>query len=148
MTDDTRRPAFDAVGTPRLSGDEVDLGPRVCVECGETFLPPQKGPGQHKRFCKTSCRTDFANREKVRGSALVTVAQVYALTRHGRTEEDRDLRRRCWNEMTAILKVFNDEDKACGRDARIKRYARQLVHIDSNYNERSRGPRRKKAKAA
>jgi hypothetical protein len=147
MTDPAPRIHFDHVGAPRRSDDSVDLGPRNCVECGEEFLPPQKGPGQHKRFCKPACRFAFANREKVRGSALVTIAQVYALTRHGRTEEDRDLRRLCWNEVTAILRTFNQEDKEAGRTERLKRYARQLVHADTNFNERRamRGPRKAKA---
>lgn len=138
MTASPASHSFDAVGTPRTPDGQVDLGPRICVECGVEFLPPQKGPGQHKRFHDRACQLKFANREKARGAVLVTIAEVYALTRHGHSEDDKRLRASMRTEMTRILTAFIAEDRRAGRLGRLRSYARQRVNIDACYNERSR----------
>lgn len=83
---------------------------RVCPECSGEFEPPTKGPGQHKRFCKAECRVAWSNREKSQGAALITRAKIWRAHRgageHGKA---------AWGQMTAILDILIDDDRAAGR---------------------------------
>lgn len=141
-----RRTVFDATGRPRAADDSVDLSPRICVECGGEFTPPAKGPGQHKKFCdakgKGVCKLTFANREAAHGKVLVTAAKVYAMTRHGRTPEDRELRAEARTEMTRILSSLLQEDRDAGRADRLRDYFRSRCNVDNDYRERRRRPGR------
>lgn len=111
---------------------------RICVECGGKVDVPEKGPGQHKKFCTATCKSRFANREKAQGAVLITLAKTHALTRHSKDPNERILCGDVRTEMMRILKVFLDEDRDSGRADRLPAYARTLVNVDDSYRERRR----------
>jgi hypothetical protein len=111
---------------------------RICPECGGKVEVPEKGPGQHKKFCSPTCKSKFAAREKAQGAVLITIAKVYHMTRHGKTREDRETRGLAMAEMGRILRAFVAEDKAAGRADRLAPYMLTLVNLDDSYQERRR----------
>lgn len=78
----------------------------TCTECGKPLQVRAKGPGQHKRFCETKCRTRFADREKTQGQVLVTVAKVWRKSRGTGV-----VGKEAFAEMTRILDMLIDRDR-------------------------------------
>jgi hypothetical protein len=83
---------------------------RECPECGTSFSPPVKGPGQHQEFCSDAHRIAFKNREKAQGSVLITVAKAWRKARGS-----GEIGKAAFAEMTAILDQLLDDDRKAGR---------------------------------
>lgn len=134
-------PAAPIIAPGEAGGDCATVekkAPRLCVECGEIVAVPEKGPGQHKKFCNSVCRLAFANREKAQGAVLVTIAKVHHMTRHAKTTDDRALCASAMTEMTRVLRSFIHEDELAGRASRLPDYVRTLLNVDNCYGDRRR----------
>lgn len=104
---------------------------KACPNCGDQVAPGGRGMG--RTFCDADCRQAHNARTKARGAVIAPLAMAWMLTRHakpGTTEwlTCKDARR----EVTAMCKIFNEEDAAAGRPP-ADEYARTLLRpIDSN----------------
>lgn len=123
----TTRPAIAETSDSALSVAPAPVAAKLpierhCPECGEPFDVPARGPGQHKRFCGSSCRLVWANREKGQGAVLVTIAKAWRKTR-GSGQLGKD----AFAEMTKILDLLNERDIREGRGARVVPYVAGLL---------------------
>lgn len=151
MTLDPPPVAENADASPEVAAvpSTADRPVRVksCPECGDEFSPPAKGPGQHKRFCSDKCRLAWANREKGQGAVLVTVAKAWRKTRGSGA-----LGKATFAEMTRILDLLLERDRAEGRADRLEPYVRDLlasgVYFDRMEENRLGTDRVKRKRAA
>ena len=80
---------------------------RCCAECS-TALP--EGADKRMRFCPGGkCKSDFNNRQKMRGDL------IYPLVMAMRYDREKFAEQGVWKKMCRLMAGWHDEDVAAGR---------------------------------
>lgn len=109
---------------------------RVCPNCGTSF--PAGGRGLGKRFCSSSCRTSFANRQKAEGAVMASLVKCWLANRHAKPgTREAELCRKARAELTEIGRMFIEADEEAGRPP-VADYVEALFSDDTLYIDRSR----------
>jgi len=135
VTDALNAPTIEAPA-PEAVAAAVTAKSRVCPECSGEFEPPAKGPGQHKRFCSTSCRTTWGNREKAQGAVAVTILKIWRTFRGS-----GEIGRAAFAELCSIADALLDDDRKAGRPALKSKEIEPFVRaiLADRYIDRRRG---------
>lgn len=84
----------------------------ICPECGKSFQAPVSARGgRPPTFCSVEHQGAFRTRNAARGKQLLPFTQVWAGGRHG----PADARRYALSQATAMLAIWNAEDRKAGR---------------------------------
>jgi hypothetical protein len=126
--------ALDTVSM--ADAQEIQPDVKICPNCGDEF--PQGGRGLGKRFCSSSCRTAFANRQKAEGAVMASLVKCWLANRHAKPgSREAELCRKARAELTEIGRMFIDADEEAGRPP-VADYVEALFSDDTLYIDRSR----------
>jgi hypothetical protein len=126
--------ALDTVST----ADEAHSQPcvKVCPNCGSEF--PAGGRGLGKRFCSSSCRTSFANRQKAEGAVMASLVKCWLANRHAKPDtREAELCRKARAELTEVGRMFIEADEEAGRPP-VADYIEALFSDGTLYVDRTR----------
>lgn len=92
-----------------------------CPECGATFKPAQR----RQLFCSPKHKSDFHNRQTVRGRVLTPLAMAARQTRGG-SRGDKGTGRQARSDADFLMQRWTDEDRAAGRMSMVAYVALRL----------------------
>lgn len=97
---------------PKVAGDgkAVAAGERVCPECGQTFKAAQ----WRQLFCSPKHKSEFHNRQTVRGRVLTPLVMAARQTRGG-SRGDKGTGRAARGDADFLMQRWTDDDRAAGR---------------------------------
>jgi hypothetical protein len=126
--------AISNVSTAHEAHSQPQL--RVCPNCGADF--PAGGRGLGKRFCSSTCRTSYANRQKAEGAVMASLVKCWLANRHAKPgSREAELCRRARAELTEIGRMFIEADMEAGRPPVVD-YVEALFSDGTFYVDRTR----------
>jgi len=127
-----------------MNADSVkgSSGARIgkCAECAQSFERSRAG----QRFCNPTrakvspCAKAWGARNTARGGPVLPLLQAWAMTRHAKPgTREADINRYARREITAIAKLFNEQDQADDRGS-VLDYVGALMDSASLFVDRIR----------
>lgn len=112
----------------------------LCANCGASFETRHNG-----RFCpapkgvrQSPCQRAFAKRMEVEGKLLAPFVKAWIAGKGGGHKGSHDVVGPCLTEITSIVRILLNADKAAGRPSPIP-YAESLLR-EGLYIDRTRRP--------